>query len=720
MSPILLRPIREQFEHNRVIRLLQSRLRRRYVVAVNLEDEREATGVRSGTDLVYPDLVLTSTTGARRLHGVVEIETAESVNRLEAMAEWVHFGKVRGAFYLYVPAGATDVTLRLCEEYAIAVTEIWSYLAVGDQMRFTMTYRSTRAASRAAAAARRVAANGPRTSKGAKRGAGTPRRTVVSTPPNAKPVTRAAKPVTRAAKPATRTAKPATRTTKPATRTTKPVTRAAKPATRAAKPATRAAKPARRTAKPATRTAKPARRAAKPARRAAKPATRAAKPATRTTKPATAHDQACEAHDQACEAHDQAREAHDQAREAHDQACKAHGQDRNARCRRGARPVRTEEVGFEDGRNRQQGHQEDGDGCPAPDLVRPADLIPREHIGRRQVGVEGALAVERRRDEEDGHDVPPITEAPLTAILTDRMPFLRFSRDKRGYENTYLCHTFRRGGEPRLRVLYWFRTPPDVKVGRLALDPGAIRAIEDSNPDLKFDWGKILKVKPPPPPPVYGRDGRQERAWRRRGRAADAATAPPAPDSTSATGQGSAREPVVLVESEAERSAQDPSFDGPAPAAVVWDDLDSDGEPAGTPERRSAHVVLGLIDEQGLARLRARHAEIQARISERVRDPAKLEELRAQAALLDPDAWRTLDEARERLASLDEATGAIRKVLGRRRRTRRGGARRRRREGDRGDTKVASDSERAGSPVGPLPAEPSQPPRDEGDDPRDE
>ena len=215
-----------------MIRLVQTRLRRRFVVGVNLEEEREAIGVRSGTDLVYPDLVLTSTTGARRLHGVAEIETAESVNRLEAMAEWVHFGKVRGAFYLYVPAGATDVTLQLCEEYGIAITEIWSYLAVGDQMRFTMTYRSARAA----------------------------RQAVLSS--NAKTVKRTLPTRKRKTTPAKRTTKSATRTTKSATRTAKPVKRAAKPAKRAAKPAKRAAKPAKRAAKPAKRAAKPAKRGA--------------------------------------------------------------------------------------------------------------------------------------------------------------------------------------------------------------------------------------------------------------------------------------------------------------------------------------------------------------------------------------------------------------------------------------------------------------------------
>ena len=157
MSPILVRPIREQLEHDRVIRLLQLRFRRRFVVGINIGDEPEATGVRSGTEQVYPDLVLTSAGGTRRLHGVVEVETAESVNRLEAMHEWVHFGKVRGAFYLYVPSGATDVARRLCEQFRVSLSEIWSYHAVGDQIRFTMVHRSKHAARAAASAASRTA-----------------------------------------------------------------------------------------------------------------------------------------------------------------------------------------------------------------------------------------------------------------------------------------------------------------------------------------------------------------------------------------------------------------------------------------------------------------------------------------------------------------------------------------------------------------------------------
>ena len=151
VSPILLRPIREQLEHDRVIRQLQTRWRRRFEVAANVGASEEMS-VRSGSVVCYPDLVLTTISGRRRLHGVAEVETAESVNHLEAMAEWSYFSKVRGAFYLYVPAGHTDIALRLCESGKINVTEIWAYYAFGSQAKFSLSYRSPRATSAAKAA----------------------------------------------------------------------------------------------------------------------------------------------------------------------------------------------------------------------------------------------------------------------------------------------------------------------------------------------------------------------------------------------------------------------------------------------------------------------------------------------------------------------------------------------------------------------------------------
>ena len=78
------------------------------------------------------------------------------------------------------------------------------------------------------------------------------------------------------------------------------------------------------------------------------------------------------------------------------------------------------------------------------------------------------------------------------------MPFLRYERDRRGNLSTYLVHTFRKEGKPHSLVLYWFRSPPNVRVGRLAIDDDTIGAIEELYPDLAFDWPKLLSQRPPP------------------------------------------------------------------------------------------------------------------------------------------------------------------------------------------------------------------------------
>jgi hypothetical protein len=96
------------------------------------------------------------------------------------------------------------------------------------------------------------------------------------------------------------------------------------------------------------------------------------------------------------------------------------------------------------------------------------------------------------------------------------MPFLRFSRDKRGYENFYLVQpTTNRRGRVRARVLYFYRTPPDVKVGREPFDPAVRRALETQNPDVAFDWRQILETPIPSAETERWRERRrQERAER--------------------------------------------------------------------------------------------------------------------------------------------------------------------------------------------------------------
>lgn len=141
VSPILVRPVREQLEHDRIIRLLQSKNRRRFDVGMNPGAEQNAP-VGSGASAVYPDLVFHSLERGRRLEAVAEVETGESVNHLEALAEWAHFSRLRAAFHLYLPASMVDVGRRLCEDNQIHVHEIWSYHLFGDEVRFALVHRS--------------------------------------------------------------------------------------------------------------------------------------------------------------------------------------------------------------------------------------------------------------------------------------------------------------------------------------------------------------------------------------------------------------------------------------------------------------------------------------------------------------------------------------------------------------------------------------------------
>lgn len=96
------------------------------------------------------------------------------------------------------------------------------------------------------------------------------------------------------------------------------------------------------------------------------------------------------------------------------------------------------------------------------------------------------------------------------------MAFLRYVRDHRGNENTYLVHTFRRFGKTRPEVLYWFRTPPHVQFGREALDDGTMKAIEENFPYVEFDWPKILERKPPQPTAKADGDSRPPRRQNKR------------------------------------------------------------------------------------------------------------------------------------------------------------------------------------------------------------
>jgi hypothetical protein len=151
VSPILVRPVREQLEHDRVIRSLQAKYKRKYDVGIN-PGEQQLTPAGTGPAAVYPDLVLHSLR-SRRLEGVVEVETAESVNQLEALSQWVAFGRLRAEFHLYVPTSSVDPARRMCLDMGVGLAELWAYHQLGDQLRFTLVQKFQGAGRRARAAA---------------------------------------------------------------------------------------------------------------------------------------------------------------------------------------------------------------------------------------------------------------------------------------------------------------------------------------------------------------------------------------------------------------------------------------------------------------------------------------------------------------------------------------------------------------------------------------
>lgn len=213
---------------------------------------------------------------------------------------------------------------------------------------------------------------------------------------------------------------------------------------------------------------------------------------------------------------------------------------------------------------------------------------------------------------------------------------MRVTRDQRGYETTFLLHSARPGERPL--VLYWYRTAPGVRVGRRALDEDAIRTLEEQHPDIEFDWPTLLEEAESAPAEV---ERRPERPRRKRPgaegtedaeqKSPTAITTPPAP--TSGAPVTSAPAPVVAATN---ASVPVTPVAGLAPAA---------------PLRARNALLEQLVGREIAFRLRARYAEVSARLSELPDD-----EIRAawqkRADALDPDRW---DSAEAILAGIQHA-----------------------------------------------------------------
>jgi hypothetical protein len=201
------------------------------------------------------------------------------------------------------------------------------------------------------------------------------------------------------------------------------------------------------------------------------------------------------------------------------------------------------------------------------------------------------------------------------------VPFLRVVRDKRGYETTYLMHWYREGHRQRSRILYVFRTPGGVRVGREPFEPETLRRIESQHPDIAFDWAVVRENQQ-----IVEPAGDQRR---RRPKREDEAVAPSAP----------APPPV----SPASHTAAPPL--PPIPSSVQ----------GATPDEQIAFLVEW-------------YPAVKQRIALRTSDPVRLEMLLALVERLNPTAWTDADQITTGLQNAAEALERLSHVLSRRRR----------------------------------------------------
>jgi hypothetical protein len=202
---------------------------------------------------------------------------------------------------------------------------------------------------------------------------------------------------------------------------------------------------------------------------------------------------------------------------------------------------------------------------------------------------------------------------------------LRVIRDKRGYETTYLMHWYREGSRQRSRILYVFRTPGGVRVGRDPLEPEILRSLESQHPEIAFDWKSVLSnrqiIESAPEP------------RRRKRRTSEGETAAPVSDAAGA-------------ESPAAPKAQQPS----APRLAI---------PSG---------LQGATPEEQIAFLNHWYPLIKERIPVRATEAARQEALLALAERLNTAAWTDADQIAAGLVRAGEALERLSRVFSRRRR----------------------------------------------------
>ena len=248
------------------------------------------------------------------------------------------------------------------------------------------------------------------------------------------------------------------------------------------------------------------------------------------------------------------------------------------------------------------------------------------------------------------------------------MPYLRYSRNKEGYENTYVLHESRAGGRPE--ILYLFRSPPNIKVGRGSLDPEVLSVIELAHPELTFDWDKMRRDRPKPMVPAarkfrrdqntkaVGRDrnskARSERAFEPRKDRVDTRSeqAGLAERITPSTEMPVEKEPNQRIEQ-----------DKLAVAATEQVSERTDGDVEPIEHSQQGHPVSELLGAVALDDLRSRYLRLLERFDSAELEGSARSTLSERVNALDPDRWDAGKEVVHAIESFDREWQEILKLI---------------------------------------------------------
>ena len=212
------------------------------------------------------------------------------------------------------------------------------------------------------------------------------------------------------------------------------------------------------------------------------------------------------------------------------------------------------------------------------------------------------------------------------------MPHLRLTADRRGYENTFLLHSSTPG--ERAKVIYWYRTAPGLRLGRPALDDGAMRTLEEQYPDIDFDWSYILDMASMTPVEVEGPVPVRKRKPRRDDDDSDEAAEPgaaarPSPPSS----------PVAVAD----------------PPGAAFPAADT---------RAGEFDLLGELMGRGIATsLRANHRDLLAELEASPAASVLKVAWRDRLAAIDPDGWTSPDDVLAGMASVERDGEDLRRAI---------------------------------------------------------